>query len=134
MGRWKCDVYSDDTVMDILADMYCNLKKMSVEKALDRVKKSELYKYEEGKLIIAELEKLYFGNIPNEKEIKAIIEHEKSEEVINEWDSPQERLKELIKFEDKIFNKDIPKMDKEELYDYIKELRKKDIMCVFGKL
>lgn len=129
MGAWNEDIYSNDTAMDTLVIMEENLKEMEYEEAVNKFKKDKPYffKYNETKLILADLEKFHFGEIQNEEEIDDIIEYEMSEDVLRDWTNPEKRLHHLEKFKDKL-KKESKKKSKEELLKYIFEKRDLDIL------
>lgn len=128
MGAWDYGIYSNDIAMDSLCEIQSYLENMSVKDVIRFFKSTQNYKYNEGKLVLTDLEHFYYGEIEDIDDIKRVISIEK--DFAEEWDNPKERLKVITEFEERILKKNdnYRSKTKENLLMWIDDKRNEDVI------
>lgn len=126
------DIYSNDIAMDMfwkLRAEYESTKKL--DKAIKSCKESVKYNNNESKLLIADIEFFYTGNLTNIDEVNAIIDDELS--LINNWDNPESRKEHLLNLKNKInFIEDNHKTPiRKKIKEFFEIIDQKDIVPYF---
>lgn len=130
MGSWNYDIYGNDMAMDLLLDIK-ELIELEDKCPFEII--SEMLRRKEGVeelLVLADFELFACGELRKTSKVLEVI-NDLIEEGCSDWDDPQKRIEELLKFKNKIIpSKYIIRVDRtqEELLDWIDERRKCDIM------
>lgn len=102
MGAWNYDIFSNDIAMDTVCMIEELSKELSLKDIIKEIKNNFIYKYDESKLVIADLELYLYDKISNEEEILDILNNELIENIDNK--NYNERKVYIEKFINKIYN------------------------------